>query len=186
MIIRKPFYYIRHGQTDWNVEGRYQGSKDIPLNETGVAQAHAAKSLMSGLPITHIYSSTLQRARVTANIVNEGLNLSITGMDGLQECNFGVLEGELRPSNGGISESWRDGTTPDEAETYIEFTARVFAAINEVLENEGTPLIVAHGAVFWPVHSHMQLGLASTLPNAQPVHLTPPINGQESWTLTEI
>ena len=40
----------------------------------------------------------------------------------------------------------------------------VFTAINEVLENEGTPLIVAHGAVFWPVHTHMQLGIASTLP----------------------
>ncbi|MBL4872086.1 MAG: histidine phosphatase family protein [Rhodobacteraceae bacterium] len=186
MIIHKPFYYIRHGQTDWNVEGRYQGSKDIPLNETGVTQAHAAKSLMSGLPITHIYSSTLQRARVTADIVNEELNLPLTGMDGLQECNFGVLEGKLRPSNGGISESWRDGTTPDKAETYIAFTARVFTAINEVLENEGTPLIVAHGAVFWPVHTHMQLGQASTLPNAYPVHLSPPIGDIERWTLTEL
>jgi probable phosphoglycerate mutase len=141
---------------------------------------------MSGLPITHIYSSTLQRARVTADIVNEALNLPLTDMDGLQECNFGVLEGELRPSNDGISESWRDGTTPEKAETYIDFTARVFAAINEVLENEGTPLIVAHGAVFWPVHTHMQLGLASTLPNAQPVHLAPPIAGQENWTLMEV
>ncbi|MCK4862240.1 MAG: histidine phosphatase family protein, partial [Rhodobacteraceae bacterium] len=133
MIIRKPFYYIRHGQTDWNVEGRYQGSKDIPLNETGVTQAHAAKALMSDLPITHIYSSTLQRARVTADIVNEGLNLPLIDMDGLQECNFGVLEGELRGHNS-ISEGWRNGSTPDKAETYSEFTNRVFAAINEVLE----------------------------------------------------
>ena len=185
MIIRKPFYYIRHGQTDWNVERRFQGSMDIPLNETGIAQAHAAKALMSGLPITHVYSSTLQRARVTADIVNEGLNLPITGMDGLQECNFGVLEGELRPHNS-LSEDWRNGMTPDKAETYIDFTVRVFTAINEVLENEGTPLIVAHGAVFWPVHTHMQLGLASTLPNAHPVHLTPPVAGRENWTLTEV
>jgi len=185
MIIRKPFYYIRHGQTDWNAAQRYQGQKDIPLNETGITQAHAAKDLMRGLPITHVYSSTLQRARVTADIVNEGLNLPIIGMDGLQECNFGVLEGQLRPTNS-ISEEWRNGVTPDKAETYLDFTSRVFTAINEVLENEGTPLIVAHGAVFWPVHAHMQLGLAGTLPNAHPVHLTPPIAGQDCWTLTEV
>ena len=185
MIIRKPFYYIRHGQTDWNAEQRYQGQMDIPLNETGIAQAHKAKDLMRGLPITHIYSSTLQRARITADIVNEGLNLPITGMDTLQEVNFGVFEGQLSPKQG-FSGDWRNGTTPEKAESYIDFTARVFAAINEVLENEGTPLIVAHGAVFWPVHTHMQLGMASTLPNAHPVHLTPPIAGQENWTLTEV
>ncbi len=184
MIIRKPFYYIRHGQTDWNVERRFQGSMDIPLNATGIAQAHAAKDLMRDLPITHIYSSTLQRARVTADIVNEGLSLPITDMDGLQECKFGVLEGQLSPSKN-FSEDWRNGVTPDKAETYINFTARVFAAINEVLENDGTPLIVAHGAVFWPIHTHMQLGRANTLPNAHPVHLAPPNEGQ-NWTLTEI
>jgi len=189
MIIRKPFYYIRHGQTDWNVEGRFQGSKDVPLNETGIAQAHAAKDLLRDLSITNIYSSTLQRARVTADIVNERLNLPITGMDGLQECNFGVLEGSLRSSGGdsaGFSHDWRNGITPDKAETYADFTVRVFAAINEVLENEGTPLIVAHGAVFWPVHAHMQLELEGSLPNAHPVHLMPPEVGQDRWTLTAI
>lgn len=186
MIIRKPFYYIRHGQTDWNVERRFQGSMDIPLNETGIAQAHSAKDLMRSLPITHIYSSPLQRARVTADIVNEGLNLPITGMDTLQEVNFGVLEGQLRNPKVDFSDDWQNGTTPDKAETFIDFTARVFTAINEVLKNEGTPLIVAHGAVFWPIHTHMQLGLANTLPNAKPVHLTPPEDGQERWKLTEV
>lgn len=185
MIIQKPFYYIRHGQTDWNVERRFQGSKDIPLNQTGIAQAHAAKDLMRGLPITHIYSSTLQRARVTADIVNEGLNLPIVGMDGLQEVNFGVFEGKLSP-HAGFSNDWRNGMTPDQAESYIDFTARVFAAFNRVLEQEGTPLIVAHGAVFWPVHTHMNLGLEATLPNAQPVHLAPPQIRRDRWTLTEI
>jgi len=185
MIIRKPFYYIRHGQTDWNVAHRFQGSRDIPLNETGIKQAHAAKDLMRDLPITHIYSSTLQRAHVTADIVNQGLNKPMTGMSGLQECNFGVLEGQLRPSDG-ISEDWKKGDTPEKAEAYIDFTARVFAAVNEVLKNEGTPLIVAHGAVFWPLHTHMQLGTEGTLPNAHPVHLSPPTAGEESWTLTAV
>ena len=185
MILQKPFYYIRHGQTDWNVEGRYQGNMDIPLNETGVAQAHSAKALLADLPITHIYSSPLQRARVTADIANEALNLPITDVRGLMEVNFGVLEGTLRTS-ANFSEGWKNGVTPEKAETYVDFKTRVFAAINSVLELEGTPLIVAHGAVFWPIHTHMQLGIESTLPNAKPLFLSPPENGQGRWQLTEI
>lgn len=118
MIIQKPFYYIRHGQTDWNVEGRFQGNMDIPLNETGIAQAHAAKSILANLPITHIYSSPLQRARVTADIANEALGLGITDISDLMEVNFGVMEGKLRPS-GGFSDGWRTGATPDKAESYV-------------------------------------------------------------------
>lgn len=189
MIIRKPFYYIRHGQTDWNVEHRFQGSQDIPLNKTGIAQAHSAKERVRDLPITNIYSSTLQRARRTADIINEGLNLPVTDMDDLQECNFGVLEGELSLSNASgrsFSEDWKNGITPDKAETYVDFTDRVFRAINSVLETDGTPLIVAHGAVFWPVHTHMQLDLIGSLPNADPVHLMPPATGQDHWTLAVV
>ncbi|OUS05705.1 hypothetical protein A9Q96_10920 [Rhodobacterales bacterium 52_120_T64] len=185
MIIHKPFYYIRHGQTDWNVEGRFQGSMDIPLNETGLAQAHSAKTLLANLPITHIYSSPLKRARVTADIANEALGLGITDIRDLMEVNFGVMEGKLRPP-GGFSGDWQTGTTPDKAETYINFTSRVFTAINSILEQDGTPLIVAHGGVFMPVDEHMQLGVGAHLPNARPVHLSPPANGHDRWTLAEI
>ncbi len=186
MIIEKPFYYIRHGQTDWNVEGRFQGSQDIPLNDEGIGQAHRAKTLLENLPITHIYSSPLIRARATADIANSVLNLDITEISGLQECGFGVLEGTLRGPNNTYSEDWRQGMTPDKAETYVDFTARVFAAFNSVLENAGTPLIVAHGAVFWPVHSHMQLDLEVTLPNAIPIHLTPPAKGSGCWSMENV
>lgn len=185
MIIRKPFYYIRHGQTDWNVERRFQGNMDIPLNDTGIAQAHSAKALLANLPITHIYSSPLQRARVTADIANEALGLKITDVRDLMEVNFGVMEGKLRPT-GGFSKGWQTGTTPDKAETYVDFTTRVLTAINLVLEKDGILLVVAHGGVFMPIDSHMQLGVGAHLPNARPVHLSPPIDGQERWTLTEI
>lgn len=189
MIIRKPFYYIRHGQTDWNVTGRFQGRQDIPLNTTGITQAHSAKALLADLPITHIYSSPLSRARVTADIANEALNLPLTEIPDLMECNFGVLEGTLRSASAkgaNFSQEWRDGITPEKAETYINFTKRVFTAINSILEQDGTPLIVAHGAVFWPVHTHMQLSMEGEMPNAHPVHLSPPDRGQERWTLTEV
>lgn len=189
MIIQKPFYYIRHGQTDWNVEDRYQGGMDIPLNNTGIAQAHAAKALLADLPITHIYSSPLKRACVTADIANEALGLQITEIKDLKECNFGVLEGTLRSANvatSSFSEDWKNGITPEKAETYMDFTSRVFGAVNAILEQDGTPLIVAHGAVFWPIHTYMQLDLEGNLPNARPLHLSPPDTGQERWMLTEV
>jgi len=189
MIIQKPFYYIRHGQTDWNVEGRFQGGMDIPLNETGITQALSVKTLLADLPITHIYSSPLKRARVTADIANEALNLPITEINGLMECSFGVLEGTLRTASAAAanhSDDWKNGITPENAETYADFTKRVFAAVNTVLEQNGTPLIVAHGAVFWPLNDHMQLELGYDLPNARPLHLSPPEAGQERWLLTEL
>lgn len=185
MIIQKPFYYIRHGQTDWNVERRFQGNMDIPLNETGIAQAHAAKDSLAGLAITHIYSSPLKRARVTADIANEALGLTIKDMRGLMEVNFGVLEGTLRPT-GGFADGWKEGNTPDNAESYVDFSIRVIAAINSVLENEGTPLIVAHGGVFGPIDDAMQLDYSGALPNAKPLHLSPPADGQGRWVLTEV
>lgn len=172
MIIQKPFYYIRHGQTDYNLARRYQGSMDIPLNATGTAQAHAAKDSLSGCPATHIYSSPLQRARVTADIINESLNLPLQVVDDLAEVSFGVLEGEF--AKGQLtSESWKRGKTPEGAERYDDFTTRVFAALNHVLAQDSTPLIVAHGAVFWPIHEFMRLEIENTLPNAQAIHVQP-------------
>lgn len=184
MITQKPFYYLRHGQTDWNLVRRFQGQTDIPLNATGVEQAHAAKTLLKGLGISQIYCSPLCRARATADIVNETLNLEITEIRDLQECSFGVLEGEIR-SMTDFSAMWRDGDTPEKAETYQTFTTRVFAAMNEALEAEGTPLIVAHGAVFWPIEAHMgldELG-SDSLPNAHPVRLLPSTE-KAGWSMS--
>lgn len=183
MIIQKPFYYLRHGQTDWNLVKRFQGQTDIPLNATGIEQAHDAKAMLKGLEISQIFCSPLSRARMTADIVNEALDLEITEIRDLQECSFGVLEGEIR-SMTDFSAMWRNGDTPEKAETYEAFTTRVFAALNHVLEADGTPLIVAHGAVFWPIEAHMgldELG-GNSLPNARPVRLLAPTKNSE-WSM---
>jgi broad specificity phosphatase PhoE len=62
MIPRREFLFLRHGQTDWNREGRYQGLRDIPLNETGLAQARAAATALAAQRIDRIVASPLDRA----------------------------------------------------------------------------------------------------------------------------
>lgn len=87
---------IRHGQTDWNLRGLMQGRTDIPLNDTGRAQAEAAAALIDRAGWDLIVSSTLGRARETAAILARGLGLPVEGeYHDLVEQDFGAAEGTL-------------------------------------------------------------------------------------------
>lgn len=86
-------YFVRHGQTDWNASDRLQGQSDIPLNETGVAQAESLRDQIRqrGLHFDAIYSSPLQRVRKTAEIIANGQPIIIDAR--LNERNAGQFEG---------------------------------------------------------------------------------------------
>jgi probable phosphoglycerate mutase len=73
----RSFYFIRHGQTDWNAIGRMQGQSDIPLNATGLQQAKEAAEKFVGLDIDRIVSSPLKRASVTAQIICDRIGARI-------------------------------------------------------------------------------------------------------------
>lgn len=92
-------YFVRHGQTDWNVEHRTQGWTDIPLNETGIKQAESLRDKLAqlGPKIDAVYASPLQRARRTAEIATDG-NYKIILDDRLKERNCGEFEGKPRES----------------------------------------------------------------------------------------
>ena len=180
MLTRQSFYFLRHGETDWNQAKRYQGQRDIPLNATGLAQAERAKDLLHGHPIATLCSSPLARARQTAEILNQVLKAPLIFMDELKECAYGELEGQLK-SGPEIDAQWRRGITPPGAETYDIFTARVLRGLATALGHPGPVLIVAHRAVFWPIERHCRIAGDDDLPNAHPVRLDPPKPGTEAW-----
>lgn len=89
-------YVIRHGQTDWNVEGKIQGDTDIELNQTGIEQAYNAIEKIKKYDIDLIVSSPLKRARKTAEIINKEINCNIIFDDALKERCYGEYEGLIR------------------------------------------------------------------------------------------
>jgi broad specificity phosphatase PhoE len=88
-------WLVRHGQTDWNLQGRYQGQADPPLNQTGLAQAERAAELLAGRPYAALYSSDLQRAHVTAAAIGRRLGMTVRIDPRLREINQGDWEGLL-------------------------------------------------------------------------------------------
>jgi broad specificity phosphatase PhoE len=86
----------RHGETDWNREGRFQGHADPPLNATGRAQAAELASALAGVEIAAIYSSPLRRSLETAAVVAAGRALEPVAVDGLREVDVGSWQGLTR------------------------------------------------------------------------------------------
>lgn len=96
MSSRIHLYFFRHGETDWNLENRFQGHTDIPLNETGRFQARELRKKILPLKPTEVISSDLSRARETAELALEGLNLKMHIYPELRECRLGKPEGMIR------------------------------------------------------------------------------------------
>ncbi|MBS1016221.1 histidine phosphatase family protein [Acetobacter persici] len=193
-LSHRSYWYLRHGQTDWNRDGLSQGRTNVPLNATGIAQADAAAKLFQDAiqthaPITHIVSSPLDRAFKTATIVQQGLVaqghalLPLTTDTGLEEVCFGEQEGQPM---GDWYDSWIAGDyTPDGAEPFADLRARAVAAVNRATDAGGIPLIVAHGALFRALRAAMSLPANVRLPNATPLWIQPPEDKvRPEWHLT--
>ncbi len=188
MLTHVPFYYLRHGQTDWNKAGRIQGHTDIPLNATGLRQAADAATALAGLPITTICASPLARALRTAEFAQETLGCDLQVIDDLAEIRWGDLQGKLESSLGdGWFAKWRAGTAVVEGgETYDRFIDRATGAINACLTHPDPVLVVAHGGVYWAVQKHAALGPTHDIPNATPIHHTPPGDDHPWWTASVV
>ena len=177
------FWFLRHGETDWNAQGLSQGRTDIPLNSVGLAQAERAARTLEGSGIATIVSSPLSRARVTAEIVAETLGLPVAAFDDdLREVNFGEQEGQPM---GDWYDDWIAGAyTPERAEPFSVLLARAVAAVNRALERPAPVLVVAHGALFRALRLAFGLEPNVRTPNALPIRCEPPTEGGDAWTLT--
>jgi probable phosphoglycerate mutase len=169
-LLRAPFYFLRHGETEANRLGLIAGQTDIPLNETGWRQARTAAGLLEGCGIGAIYSSPLRRARDTAQCVAERLGLEVVVLDGLAERNWGELEGRPRSSR-------PRGLTPPGGESLEAFTHRTLAALAAIPAG-GVPLVVAHSGTFRVLCA--QLGIPAPqapVANSTPLRFVPPVPG---------
>ena len=129
---------VRHGETDWNAEGRLQGHTDRPLNDYGRRQAAALAETLAGDGIDAVYSSDLSRARETAEIVAGRLGLPVVLEPGLREKNWGSWEG-LTPMERDAVEYAGEST-----EAHRERTLRSLREIAERHPGERV-LVVTHG-----------------------------------------
>ena len=147
---------IRHGETDWNREHRFQGQIDVPLNASGLAQAERLAERLAAETLDALVCSDLLRARQTAAPAAQRLLLEPDPQPGLREQGFGVLEGlalpEILARYPAEWTAWRRHD-PDYAlpggEAVREFHARVLAALRELAARHAgrTLAVVTHGGV---------------------------------------
>ena len=149
---------VRHGETDWNRQGRFQGQIDIPLNANGRAQAEAARVFLADIPIQRAYTSCMARPRQTAEVILASHpGVPLTSSRGLIEIGHGLWEGCLESE---IAEGWpqllqawkRSPQTVQmpEGETIQQVWDRSLATWNRIvagLDPRETALVVAHDAV---------------------------------------
>lgn len=145
---------LRHGQTNWNAEGRMQGQCDIPLNDIGFAQAEAAAPAVAALAPSRIIASDLKRAAGTAQIVAGHLGLPVSHDPRLREVCYGQWEGRTRPEIGEdvLAAVHRDPTLHRgvDGETMIAAADRTAAGLTDaaaLVAPGETVLVVAHGTV---------------------------------------
>jgi broad specificity phosphatase PhoE len=151
---------VRHGETDWNRDGRWQGGSDTRLNDLGREQARALAERLDG-EIDVLYSSDLARARETAEIVAAKLGLDVRLDPRLRERGFGSWEGltttEIEERFGAAHRRWLagEGAGADDAETFEDFSARVEDFLSDVLRlHPGEEvMVISHGGSIRVIHA---------------------------------
>jgi len=180
MLPHQPFYFLRHGETDWNKERRLQGMTDVPLNMRGEEQAESARAVAAALGLKSIAVSSLSRARRTAEIVNRDLGLLMTHYDSLREFDVGPYEGS---TDGSWLDHWFTDGLVEGPESFSDFRKRVLAGMIEALTLEHPVLIVAHGGVFWALQRLLGFPKLTHIPNAVVARFQPPIAQGSAWQI---
>lgn len=149
-------YLVRHGEVAWNRENTYAGRTDLPLNDTGRAQGETLAQCLAEIDISAVYSSSLTRARETAEIIAGRLGLGVTPIDALQEVNYGEWEGisekEIQERDPELYRRWRADPVHvgiPGGETFGGVAERALPAFEEIARRhpEEKIVVVAHKSV---------------------------------------
>lgn len=160
------FYYIRHGETLFNVFNRMQGWCDSPLTDKGINNAKEAKEMLKNISLKAAYVSTSERCRDTCAIILEGRDIPAYERKGLKEVNFGTWEGvEVDKHLDEINRRRGDGIHWDDCggdnnETFGKRIRETYNEIYEEREDGDQILIVSHGAA-WLWMQGILLGINS-------------------------
>jgi alpha-ribazole phosphatase len=177
---------IRHGETDWNSEGRWQGQEDVPLNANGWVQAQQMAHSLESAGIAAIYSSDLQRARQTAQLLAESTGAPLYLDSRLREIHQGEWQGmllsEIQSRYGQANQDrLRDplNFSPPGGEPVAQVRGRVLAAAHEIIRRHpnATIAVVSHGFALALLITHLK-----DQPFDQLWRLMP-VNGQ--WVVIE-
>jgi uncharacterized phosphatase len=143
----------RHGETEWNRVGRWQGWADPPLNDNGRAQAHELAAQLRATPFDAVYSSDLRRAHETALVLAAPHGLDVVTDPDLREIDVGPWSGLTRAE---IAERFPDGDRPG-GETREQHSVRVLAGVERIARAHPGErvLIVAHGGCVRALQRHL-------------------------------
>ena len=153
IVPSRSFLCLRHGATDWNRQGRFQGPTDNPLNDDGIAQAHAAAEKLRAVELGHVVSSPLLRAVQTAEIIANVASKTVTLDRGLIELDFGSFEGkavrELMMQHGASSAQGLVDMLPADSEPWADVAIRALWSVGQWLDRHPRDeiLFVCHDAV---------------------------------------
>lgn len=156
---------IRHGETDWNVEGRWQGHADVPLNARGLAQAAQIAQALAGTQLDAIYTSDLKRAEGTAEPLARDQNLDIHVDPRLREINQGEWQGllvsEIQARYADEFRRRRENpldVAPPGGETALQVRERVLASVQDILNRhpDQTVALVSHGFALAVIRAYFQ------------------------------
>lgn len=162
-------YFIRHGETDWNLQDRIQGHTDIPLNKTGIFQATLLKELLADVPFSAAFSSDLSRAQLTAELVLRPRSIPVKSSISLRERSAGNLEGvhketfeeKIRPFLSSPQALQHENYMKTPWHPELETAHSVFNRVSDFLLPLGAVytnqslLVVSHGGVLRSILDHI-------------------------------
>ena len=179
----KEFYFIRHGQTDANLNRFMAGGKmDIPINQTGLEQARQASLKLSEIVprMGAICTSPMTRAKQTARMFSAVYDCKIVTIEELREWDIGEWEGVPFHT---IESAFFGSEDPPGGETRAAFRERVRLGLQSSAQHPGPHLLVGHGGVWRAIQEALEM-VPMRLQNCVPLRVF--INADEKWVFEEI